>query len=384
MFQKYFLTLLSFLFFLKTFAQKETIQAINWSIATQLPTADGLQNQLGLAGAISGIHHDVLLIAGGSNFENNMPWEGGKKKYYNDVYVLKKDKKGQFSWKANTYKLPYNLAYAAAASTPEGILCVGGENESGVSNEVFLLKWNEEEQNISIVNLPNLPYAVTNTSATVLSHYIYLAGGETASGVSNAFLSFDLNDISAGWKQLPPLPQPTSHAVFLAENKSLFLVGGRKKNAGGISDLYQTLYEFNIDKNYWVEKSKLPYALSAGTGLLLNSKDILLFGGDRGKTFHKVESLIAAIGVEKDEAKKQELNQQKSQIQASHPGFSKEVLRYNIMTQKWSKLNDISVTVPVTTLALLWGKDIIITCGETKAGVRTSNILMGKIKPLKK
>ena len=384
MFFKYFVTLFPILFSLKTFAQKETISQIDWSIVTQLPIAQGLQNQMGLAGAISGIHHDVMLIAGGSNFEDKMPWEGGKKKYYSDIYVLQKDKKGQFSWKTKTYKLPYNLAYSAAVSTPKGVLCMGGENENGLRNEVFLLKWNEEKQNISIVNLPSLPFAVTNASATIQSHYVYLAGGEIASGVSNVFLCFDLNDILVGWKPMPSLPHETSHAVFLAGNNSLFLVGGRKKNTDGISDLYQSLYEFDIQKNNWIEKSKLPYALSAGTGLLINSKDILLFGGDRGETFHQVELLIAAISVEKDEVKKQELNQQKAQIQASHPGFIKEVLRYNIKTNHWSKLNDISFAVPVTTLALLWDKNILIPCGEIKAGVRTLNILLGKMKTSKK
>ena len=61
----------------------------------------------------------------------------------------------------------------------------------------------------------------------------------------------------------------------------------------------------------------MPYALSAGTGILYDANNIILFGGDKGTVFHKTETLIAAINAEKDEVKKQELIKQKNKLQSN-------------------------------------------------------------------
>jgi N-acetylneuraminic acid mutarotase len=60
---------------------------------------------------------------------------------------------------------------------------------------------------------------------------------------------------------------------------------------------------------------------------------------------------------------------------AAHPGFSKDVLLYNVQTNKWSKIGTIPFDSPVTTTAFKWGKRIYIPSGEIRAGVRTPHIL---------
>jgi N-acetylneuraminic acid mutarotase len=261
------------------------------------------------------------------------------------------------------------------------VVCIGGENENGLSKSVFIINYNEKNQSTSIVELADLPYPIANAAATLVANIVYLAGGETASGTSNSFMSLDLSNKSNTWKILPSLPQPTSHTVLLSKGKRIFLAGGRSKDERGISDIYNTLYEYDTK---WKLKCALPYALSAGTGLVINPNSLVLFGGDKGETFHKVELLLAAIKDEKDASKKQELIEEKTRTQSSHPGFSKEVLVYNINTNKWGTINSIPFDVPVTTLALQYQNEIIIPSGEIRAGVRTPNILMGKINIMKK
>ncbi len=116
-------------------------------------------------------------------------------------------------------------------------------------------------------------------------------------------------------------------------------------------------------------------ALSAGTGISIGTHNIVLFGGDKGETFHQVETLLYAINAEKDEAKLQALKQQKNQLLDAHPGFSKDILLFNIETDKWTKIGIIPFDSPVTTTAFKWGKRIIIPSGEIRAGVRTPHIL---------
>src|SRR5437868_12272625 len=97
-------------FMLQTLAQKNAI-IIQWKIGGKLPAANRQDNLLGLAGVIAGVDHGVLIVGGGSNFPENMPWLGGKKKYYEDVYVFKKNNKDSLE-NYSSFKLPFSIAYA--------------------------------------------------------------------------------------------------------------------------------------------------------------------------------------------------------------------------------------------------------------------------------
>jgi hypothetical protein len=52
---------------------------LQWSVLHSLPVANGHTKQAGLAGPIVGVSQNVLMIAGGANFEDALPWEGGKR-----------------------------------------------------------------------------------------------------------------------------------------------------------------------------------------------------------------------------------------------------------------------------------------------------------------
>lgn len=58
-------------------SQQKNISKIEWQKAAQLQNADGSLS-LGFAGPINGVANDVLIVAGGANFQDKMPWEGGK------------------------------------------------------------------------------------------------------------------------------------------------------------------------------------------------------------------------------------------------------------------------------------------------------------------
>lgn len=362
-------------------AQVSFVPTINWKIDAGIPSANGKGKALGFAGPVTGIHNNVLVIAGGANFPEGMPWQGGKKKYYNEAYLFKLKSDG-VKLRNKKYALPHKIAYAANCSAPMGIIYAGGENEEGLSNKVFLLIWEKNASGINIKKLPELPLALTNASATVIENIVYIAGGETTSSVSDQLLSLDLKNTAEGWQRLQDIPKPVSHAVFVAQSNGyypcLYLLGGRKKNSNGISELYSSVYEFDLKNNSWDEKKSLPFSLSAGTGITIGSDKILIFGGDKGETFHKTELMIASINAETNEFKKQELIQQKNQLQISHPGFSNEILLYNTINDDWKVIGEIPFITPVTTSAFKWNDCVVIPSGEIKAGIRTPQILIGK------
>jgi N-acetylneuraminate epimerase len=356
---------------------------MRWKIAAQLPPEKGQAKAPGLAGPVAGMYANKLIIGGGANFPDSMPWLGGKKKYYDDLYVYAKKGK-EFVLMNQAFKLPTNLAYAASCSTEKGIVISGGENEKGISNAVFLVKWNEKDKTIVVENLPELPVAATNAAAVAVGSNIYVAGGETNSGVSDQFHLLDLNDVSSGWKQLPSLPKPVSHTVLTVQNNSkglaIYAAGGRRKKEDGISDLSSSLFEFDLQKNDWITKNSLPYALSAGTGIATGSGYLVIFGGDKGEVFHKTEELIAAINKETNAAKREVLNKEKIYLQSTHPGFSKDVLLYDTIKDEWKTIERMPFEAPVTTTAISCEDGVLIPGGEIKAGIRTPNVWQGKIK----
>jgi N-acetylneuraminic acid mutarotase len=129
----------------------------------------------------------------------------------------------------------------------------------------------------------------------------------------------------------------------------------------------------------WIEKTELPYLLSAGTSVSLANEGILLFGGDRGETFSQVEQLLVAIA-KTEGNQKEALIQQKNQLQINHPGFSQEILLYNPVSEKIKTIGTLPYPTPVTTTAVLLNDCIVLPSGEIRAGVRTQNILMAAIK----
>ena len=366
----------------ETFAQKKSGITLRWQIAAQLPASPGQQYALGFAGPVAGICNDVLLVAGGANFPAGMPWEGGKKKYYADVFAYR-IKANRLELLETTHQLQEAVAYAACCSTDFGVLYAGGENEKGISSKVRIIRWNEADRKIITEELANLPIAVTNAAMSVWNNILYLAGGETVNGVSNHFYCLNLKHRPYAWKELPALPVPVSHMVLVAgkdeEKPLIYLAGGRKKNADGISDLYNGFYAFDIEENKWSEKKSLPWPLMAGTGIAYGASGILLFGGDTGKQFHEVETLAQTIDHTADMASKERLIKQKNALQAAHPGFSKTILLYNAQTDEWVASGEMDYPTQVTTVAITWKDTVFIPGGEIRAGVRTPLITAASI-----
>jgi N-acetylneuraminate epimerase len=374
----------AFIFFMNpSTAQEKKIVSIHWNRAATLPSYQEGKTSLGLAGAVIGVNDNILFVAGGANFPQGMPWQGGKKKYYSDGIMYKMDGHGKLI-PGQQFQLPGAIAYAANCSGSEGIFIAGGENENGITNKVWRICQTGKEKKLQFENLPDLPLALANASMVCTRKKLYLAGGETADSAASGFYMLDLERKSAGWIKLPNLLKPLSHALMILQSEDghpfIYLLGGRKKNPGGISEFYDSNLQYDLEKNLWSEKKSLPYALSAGTGIAVGKDFILLFGGDKGTTFQKVEQLIALIGKESDSLKKEQLIREKNELQSSHPGFSRDVLMYDTENDSWERIGEVEFDLPVTTTAVNWKKDVLIPSGEIRAGVRTPEIFHGKIR----
>ena len=363
-------------------AQSKKVISIEWKTIAELPPFRDQSKSIGVAGPVVGIINNKLIVAGGANFPDKMPWQGGKKIYYNNISIFNKEKEQVFQEKIQN-SLTSNIAYAANCITPLGVVYAGGENELGLSDKVYLLQWDEASNNLRQTKLPDLPVETTNGSLVCIDNTIYFLGGETLTNTTNQFYSLNLIKINQGWMTLPVLPKPLSNMVVVAQyldgQKQIYLMGGRAKQKNGISDFSSDVYSFDIHLKIWDKKKSLPYPLSAGTGAVFSEKYILLFGGDQGERFNKVEQTISNINLEKEQFKKENLISIKNKLLESHPGFSNEILLYNTQKNIWLSNGFIPFNASVTTNLVQWGDEIIIPSGEIKAGVRTPRIISAKI-----
>ena len=120
------------------------LSQIHVSYLPDLPTLNDQIEQKGLAGGFVGISNGALLFAGGANFPGKLPWEGGKKRWWDDIYVLERTEQ-TYKWRSEVFKLDRPIAYGLSVTIPEGVLCIGGCNEEQCFDDVFLLKWKMEK-----------------------------------------------------------------------------------------------------------------------------------------------------------------------------------------------------------------------------------------------
>ncbi len=362
--------------------------SIKWTVAASVPPSVGQLKSPGFAGPINGVTNNIFIVAGGANFPNGLPWAGGKKYYSNEIHVLQRQG-NNFVWNKNVKAfLPEPIAYCGVTSTQKGIVYAGGENENGISDKAYLINWDQDRTGISIISLPAMPLRLTNMSLAHIGNIVFAAGGDEAHNSSKRFFSFDLDDKNGEWKSLPDLPVAVANATLLAQNdgpaKNLYLVGGRTKTASGISQLHHTTFVFDLKKNVWekcadISDGKNISNLSAAAGVAIGNNFILMIGGDNGIVFHKIETYISEIAETNSEEEKEKLTREKNALSIHHKGFYKGLLLYNTKENKWTKIGEYPYPAQVTTTAVKWGNDIVVSNGEIKPGVRTAEVVIGSI-----
>lgn len=372
----------------KALPQNNAISNIEWKKLVSLSNADGSAS-IGFAGAINGINRKALIVAGGANFPEKMPWEGGEKFYSDEIHVIKMSGGEYMGDRSIVYKLPEPIAYSGTTSTPKGIVYAGGENREGLSKKTYIINWKPLKKTIEIKALPDLPVAITNAGLTSIKNVVYLVGGDEAKASSSAFYHLNLSSKKPQWEMLPDLPVKLANSTTIAqhgvEGTNIYVIGGRTKNPSGISDLHNTVYIFNPKSQRWKQGTSISdgtysTTFSAGSGVAVASKYIVLTGGDTGEVFHEIETRLLEIAMAVSPAEKERLTAFKNKLVVDHKGFFRGMLLYNTSTNSWSKIGELPFPAQVTSTAVKWGDKIILSSGEVRPGIRTPNVMIGKVK----
>ena len=380
---KYFLIFFIFLMTKISKAQSFDCTHLEWSTAAEL--MNGSRASIGFAGMAAGVSNDMLLLAGGANFPEKLPFLGGKKHFSDNIYVLEKEG-NNFKWnEKNKIKLPISIAYSGYATTDRGLVIVGGDNAQGVCSKSFLLQWNKKKQMVDIKPLQDLPLALTAPAATAVKSTVYVACGDEVANSSDRFFALDLSNKNPKWTELPKAPKALANASLInIQDKRLYLIGGRTKTSKGISDLHNSVYYFDLEKKKWIQVADIfdgdkatPFTATAA--FAINNRFILLSGGDKGDVFHRIENYFYEMAHEKSDIEKQKLLAEKNELVMHHQGFSTDVLVYDTKEDKWSKIGAMPYAAQVTTGAVKWNDDLFICSGEIRPGVRSPKIIKIKV-----
>ncbi|WP_233589250.1 galactose oxidase [Gynurincola endophyticus] len=330
---------------------------------------DSIPDPFGFAGGFSGVSNGALIFAGGANFpDGKAPWTGGVKKWYNSVFVLESP---EAQWKtAGT--LPIALGYGTSITYNNRFIVIGGSNETGHSDKVWSLIY--ENKMISIDSLPSLPQPLANSCGAVVNDKIYVAGGlinDTDKNTTPLFWSLNLKNTTEGWQVLSPAPGKSRMLSVAGVWNDRFVLLSGVELVDGVRSYLTDAYVYSEEKG-WDTLPDLPYSVAAAPSTAYTQGDqLFIFGGDNGE-------LAAEAGT----------------LREKHPGFETKILQFDFNKKQWKINGEIPVTIkenaaetpnestwaPVTTNMVEWKNHIIIPSGEVRPAIRTPRILTAKIK----
>lgn len=308
-----------------------------------------LPDSLGVAAPFAGVADGMLLVAGGANFPNGMPWEGGKKVWHDTVWMLDKP---DGKWRA-AGKLPRPLGYGVSVTHRDSVVCVGGSDAGQHFATVFRLKWSQGTTHSE--SLPPLPITLSGAAGALAGDTLFVACGAEMPGeqaATNRAFAIDLSSSEPAWRELPPLPaRGRLMPAGGARNETFYVFGGAalEPSAGGKVTREYLREAWCFEKGAWRRLADLPKpSVAAANPAPLVEGRFLLFGGDDG-------SLVGFQPPEK------------------HPGFPRAILAYDPAPNRWAEVGE--VPAPRATLPCVEWKDrFVFPSGEARPGVRSPEV----------
>jgi hypothetical protein len=150
----------------RTAADSGQFPAQRWQELAPIPDA------LGVAGPFVGASGGALLLAGGANFPDQPPWEGGAKHWLDAVYALESPQATRWMLVG---RLPHPLGYGVSASWRGRLLCVGGSDGSAHRATVLALRYSYRvgTGTVEMEAGPSLPVALANAAGVLVGDVLY-------------------------------------------------------------------------------------------------------------------------------------------------------------------------------------------------------------------
>lgn len=366
-----------------------------------------LPDREGLAGAFAGVVKDgddaYLIVAGGANFPSERPWAGGKKVYHNSIYSLKLGGRDS-QWVKQDTQLEASVGYGMSVTDEaRGVsYFIGGKAVNPATGKEVALAtaWEFSMKNGKLLTkkMLSLPYPCCEGVADMVDGKIVVGTGVTNRSANPAegmkilrkMLTLDPSNVSEkswGEIELPVAARGRMYAVAGVRGSKFYLFGGRDFAVSEEAmpdrifglDFLKDAWVLDVGTETWKQLADMPVARSAApsTAVPVGVSHFLMMGGV------PVDFLREQIKARPD------TNGQGM----DHPGFPSSMLAYNTITNSWSEAGDMPTAVKddhatnatgstwaaVTTPLVIFNGSIYIPTGEIKPGVRSPQVLAGKI-----
>lgn len=339
----------------------------------ELPVPDGY----GTAGAYIGVISDAIIVAGGSDFPEGFPWEGGVKKWSDRIYIIKAGQNG-YEARLLDEKLPVAAGNGCTAYDGKHIWCFGGTDGKNTVQAVYRISLNGN--GVKADSVATLPQGFIPVAAIYSKGEAYVHGTD---GSENVLYRYSPS--AGSWIRLAGMPgKAISEVATLAaqhngKEDAIYLIGGRGRENGGYHFCTHVM-EYLPARDKWNRKAQIisdgnPAALGAASAIGYGSGHILIFGGDNSKEFLRRASLEQRISVCADVAERQKLQEELTEAFTSHTGFDRNIYAYHPITDTWITMNQYEKGLPVVTSAVKLGDKVVIVSGEERPGQRTPDIL---------
>ncbi len=323
--------------------------ALDWQALPALPDREGF------AGSYAGESRGVLIVAGGANFPDKRPWEGGTKTWYDRVFLLEA---GATSWSESGH-LPCAAGYGASVQLDDGVLLIGGGDAQRNFSTVWLARVDRGQVNFE--PWPALPRPLAMTTGVRVGRIVYVAGGidqPDAVQAQNVFYALDLDHVRAGWRELAPWPGPGRIlATAGTQDGEFFLFSGAQLTTGrdgkSVREWLRDAYRYAPTKG-WKRIADLPrVAVAAPSPTVVVDGKLVVIGGDDGLQVNVAPT--------------------------AHRGFPRDVLAYDVAANAWIRTGEVPFSLVTTPLAI-WRNQIVVSGGEQRPGVRSPAVWAARLK----
>lgn len=322
----------------------------------------------GVSACYGTVYNENLYIAGGCNFPDKPVTEGGTKRYYKGIFSIRNEELGIRNKWIKVGEMPMTSAYGANIQCGNLWIIAGGMNEDGATKSVISV---DLKNDCKIESLPDLPYAIDNTTGTYANGKIYVVGGNIDGRSSNKVFVLDIDDVAGGWSELAAMPsRGRVQPVCAATRDALFVWGGfspADENNEAVAYTDGLRYDFAIKTwkslpDVIVGEKKITF--TGGTAALIDESAILAAGGVNSDIFTdaisgRYELVSKADYMHKD---------------PEWYRFNQYLMIYDVENNVWKTLDKNKVYARAGALLLYGESDVIYIGGELKPGVRTPEI----------
>lgn len=330
-----------------------------------------LPDREGFAGMFAGVAQCKLVAAGGANFPNGYPWEGGRKVWYDGLFVL--DSPESKSWNRLPIRLPLPAGYGISISWAERSYFIGGETGPSIDAPDVVPKCLANVISLGITHgkfefrdEPHLPEPLKDACGIAIGNFCYVFGGlssPTSTEASNRLYVLDMSNPDRDWQRGPDLPGiGRFQSIAGSDGRSLFVYSGiiadRAQDGSQIrrKPYLREVWKYTPGKSpisgQWKRLADMPREAAAAPSPAIRTKS--------------GELAILSGALAADHAKSP----------VHHPGWSRDVLLHDPVHDRWRIASDaIEPGQAVVTAPTVSWKDLdIVVSGEISPGRRTPAI----------